>query len=450
MKAGLSFGLDSNALVLKIQQRCFFSRSTKINRRELLFSSGLFMLASRRGSSQSTAPSPAQPQTGPQARLLEALQRNRLPLAMSDSPAGRGWDWLVAQARDARFTLIGEEHGVAETARLAAALFNALRGSGYSRMAIELSPIIAQDIEAAARRNGLQGILDFYAAPSTWSPMYLREEAQLIDSVVSAAPKGERVLWGFDREIFSDRYLISRLEPRVPARARESFARLKQASANAWAGGAPFIFSQNPEPAVVSAVRGAWPNPDRDSDLILRTLEESLAINAVARTGTAWDSSERRAQWMRNGFAERLREEQTRGSQPKVLMKFGYNHMIRGENYVNIFDLGSMPDEVAALGGGRAFHIIVLPGPGSRQAVLGPGRSFNSVSSDEFDEFQAGDRRLTRVLSNAAATGHEVIDLRAVRPFATRGLDSWNSDVVRTILGYDAAVIWKGAHASSS
>jgi hypothetical protein len=124
--------------------------------------------------------------------------------------------------------------------------------------------------------------------------------------------------------------------------------------------------------------------------------------------------------------------------------------MIRGANYVNIFDLGAMPDEVAALSGSRAFHIIVLPGPGSRQAVLGPGRSFNSVSSDEFDEFRAGDQRLTRVLSNANATGHEVIDLRALRPLAVRGLESWNSDVVRTILGYDAAVIWKGAHASSS
>jgi hypothetical protein len=132
------------------------------------------------------------------------------------------------------------------------------------------------------------------------------------------------------------------------------------------------------------------------------------------------------------------------------MLKFGYNHMIRGANYVNIFDVGSMTDEVAALGGGRAFHILILPGPGSRQAVLGPGRSFVSVSSDEFDEFRAGDQRLTRVLSNATATGHEVIDLRALRPLAMRGLEGWNPDVVRTIHGYDAAVIWKGAHASSS
>src|SRR5258705_12802372 len=163
-----------------------------INRRDLLFASGLFLLAGKRAFTQGPATPRAQPQTSPQARLLEALKGNRLPLTMSDGPAGRGWDWLVEKARDARFALIGEEHGVAETAQLSAALFKALRGSGYSRMAIELSPIIAQDIEAAARRNGLQGILDFYASPDTWSPMYLREEAQLIASVVNATPKNER------------------------------------------------------------------------------------------------------------------------------------------------------------------------------------------------------------------------------------------------------------------
>jgi hypothetical protein len=405
------------------------------------------------------APARVRPQTPgsqqgtPQARLLDALQRNRLPITMGGAPAGRGWDWLVQEARTARFTLIGEEHGVAETAQLSAALFNALRGSGYRRMAIELSPIIAQDIEAAARRNGPQGILDFYARPDTWSPMYLREEAQFLASVVNAAPKGERALWGFDREIFSDRYLISRLEPKVPPRAKESFTRLKEASTNAWAQnqqnpGPPFLFTQ--DPALVSAVRAAWPNPDRESDTILRTLEESLAINAVARTGTAWDSSERRAQWMRNSLAARLNEERGCASPPKVMLKAGYNHMIRGANYVNIFDVGAMTDEVAALSGDRAFHMLVLPGPGSRQAVLGPGRSFVSISSEEFDEFRAGDQRLTRVLSNADATGHEVLDLRALRPLAMRGLEGWNADVVRTIHGYDAAVIWKGAHASSS
>ena len=408
-----------------------------MNRRDLLFAGGLSVLAGARGANPAAAAGQAQQQSPQVARLLEALRTNRLPMTMGDGPAGRGWDWLVEEAHNARFTLIGEEHGVAETARLSAALFTALRDSGYSRLAIELSPIIAQDIEAAARTNGLDGVLNFFGLPNTWSPFYLREEAQLLASAISVVPRNEHVLWGLDRELFSAPYLISKLKVRVPPSAREILVHLQD------------LYSTAQDPAGVSALRAAWPNPDRESDTILRTLEESLAITAAARIN-GWAYSQRRAQWNRDNLAERLRDERTRGTSPKVMLKFGYNHMIRGANYVNTFDVGAMTDEVAALDGGHAFHIIVLPGPGSRQAVMGQGHNMVTVASDEWDDFQAGEQRLTRVLPNADATGHEVIDLRALRPLAMRGLETWNPDVIRTIHGFDAAVIWKGAHASTA
>jgi len=393
-----------------------------------------------------TSAASAQAPPAPQARLLAALQANRLPLTMSDGrPAGPGWDWLVQEARNARFTLIGEEHGVAETAQLAAALFTALRASGYSRFAIELSPPIAQDVEAAARRNGLQGITEFLTTPGVFTFYNMREEAQFVADVVAAGPRNERVLYGFDREVFSDRYLISKLEPKVPPGARAAFARLKEASdsaraKNARTGNPDDLFFLGQDSALASALRAAWPNPDPESDAVLRTIEGSLAIETAERTGGLWPYMQRRTQWMRSNMAALLRT----GS-PKILMKFGYNHMIRGANYFNEFDIGTMADEAAALTGERAFHILVLPGPGSRQATPWGG----SVASDSVDEMRAGDQRLARVLSNANATGHEVIDLRALRPLAIRGLESWNADLVRTIHGYDAVVIWKGAHASS-
>jgi len=393
-----------------------------------------------------TSAASAQAPPAPQARLLAALQANRLPLTMSDGrPAGPGWDWLVQEARNARFTLIGEEHGVAETAQLAAALFTALRASGYSRFAIELSPPIAQDVEAAARRNGLQGITEFLTTPGVFTFYNMREEAQFVADVVAAGPRNERVLYGFDREVFSDRYLISKLEPKVPPGARAAFARLKEASdsaraKNARTGNPDDLFFLGQDSALASALRAAWPNPDPESDAVLRTIEGSLAIETAERTGGLWPYMQRRTQWMRSNMAALLRT----GS-PKILMKFGYNHMIRGANYFNEFDIGTMADEVAALTGERAFHILVLPGPGSRQATPWGG----SVASDSVDEMRAGDQRLARVLSNANATGHEVIDLRPLRRLAMRGLESWNADLVRTIHGYDAVVIWKGAHAAS-
>ncbi len=401
------------------------------------------------GQTQTTSANPAV------ARLLNALQSNRLPLTMAEGrPAGRGWDWIVQEGRAARFTLIGEEHGVAETAQLSAALFSALRGSGYSRLAIEMSPAMTMDIEAAARRNGLKGLEDLLKNPGVFTFSNLREETKFLADVLTSAPKDEQVLWGLDREVFSDRYFISRLEPKLPTSAREPFTRLKQASIDALARFEQtknpddlFILSQ--EPALVTAVRAAWPNPDHESDVIMRTLEESLAIETAERNGGLWPYSQRRAKWMRSNLADLIKADEGRKVSPKTLMRFGYNHAIRGANYVNVFELGTMVDEVAALTGEQAFHLLVIPGPGSRQAVPGPGRSFGSVATDDYDDFRAGDGRLTRVLPNPNATGHEVIDLRSLRSLATRGLESWNPDVVKTIYGYDAAVIWKAAHAST-
>lgn len=422
-----------------------------VKRRDVIFA-GLSLLTGTRA----LAPSRAQSQSqNPAARLLAALQANRLPLTMTSGPAGPGWDWLVQQARDASFTLIGEEHGVAETAQLSAALFAALRKYGYGRMAIELSPPIAQDMEAAARRSGIQGVAELLRTPTLFTFYNLREEAQFVADVVAAAPRNERVFWGFDREIFSDRYLISKLEAKVPPSAREPFARLKQASANAWAvfdksGNPDDLFLLAQDPVLVSAVRKAWPNPDPESDTILRTLEESLAIEAAERAGGAWPYMQRRTQWMRDNLAALIRDGQRHKPSPRIVIKGGHIHMIRGANYFNFFDLGPMADEAATFNGGRSFHVIVLPGPDSRQAVPDGRRSFGSVSSGEFDEFRMGDQRLNRVLSRADAAGHEVIDLRALRPLAMRGLEAWNSDIVRTIHGYDAAVIWRGAHASTT
>lgn len=427
-----------------------------ISRRELIYAGGVSLLLGKRAFTQTATPTPT-PQAPPQSqtRLLNALQRNRLPLTLDDSgPAGAGWDRLVEQARAARFTLVGEEHGVAETPRLTAALFGALRGSGYSRMAIELSPPIAYDIEAAARRTGFQGIVDLLTRPDISTFYNLREEAKFVADVIEAGPKDERVLWGLDREIFNDRYLISRLEPKVPKSAQEAFARLKQASANAKTKNEQTkdpddLFFLAEDPALVSNLRSAWPKADDESAEIMRTMEGSLAIEAAERTGGRWPYSLIRAKWMRDNFVRLVNAGEKHKPPPKILMKFGYNHLIRGLNYVNTFDLGSMADEVAQLTGEQAFHIIVLPSPGSRQAVPGAGRSVGSVATDDFDDFGAGDGRLTRILPNPNATGHEVIDLRALRPYAQRGLESWNSDVVRTIYGYDAAVIWKNGHAAT-
>jgi hypothetical protein len=139
----------------------------------------------------------------------------------------------------------------------------------------------------------VRGIEEFLQTPGIFTFSNMHEEAQFLADVVAAAPRNERVLWGLDREIFSDRYLISKLEPRVPPGARAAFARLKEASVNAQAknartGNPDDLFFLAEDSALASALRAAWPNPDPQSDAVMRTIEASLAIETAERAGGAW------------------------------------------------------------------------------------------------------------------------------------------------------------------
>src|SRR4029079_18215795 len=96
-----------------------------------------------------------------------------------------------------------------------------------------MSPVIAQDVEAAARRNGYQGVVDFLRAPGVFTFHNLREESQFLADVVKAGPANERVLWGFDREVFSSRYLMSKLKAKGPPGARDALKHLESTTDSA-------------------------------------------------------------------------------------------------------------------------------------------------------------------------------------------------------------------------
>ncbi|HYD13874.1 MAG TPA: hypothetical protein VEC11_13580 [Allosphingosinicella sp.] len=428
-----------------------------IDRRTLLCAAGLAVLPAAPVLAQPavppTPPGPDERRTAARQRLLEGLQRGRLPLALEDGrPSGAGWDFLLGEAAAARFTLFGEVHGVVETERLAAALFEALIPAGYGALALELAPTVARDMAAAAGRGGIAGLRRFMAEAGVAGGLYGWRQGMEFFVRSAAAARG---IWGLDRDLFNDRYLIAKLAPRVPASARAAFERLQAASTESWAALARSpdpnpdnMFSLSADPALAAAVRAAWPRPDPESGLILETLEESLVIGSLSHT-RLYQYLERRAALHRSNLLRNLREARAPGPVPRVMVKFGHNHLIRGANYFNIFDLGALAPELAALEGGRSFHLLVLPGPGSSLAV--PGRDFapTPVASDAYDELRAGENRLDRALAGTAATGHEVIDLRPLRPLAARGAEALNPDLVRTIHGYDAALIWHRAHAET-
>jgi len=386
-------------------------------------------------------------------RLTEAAIENRSRLHFDGKEfSGPAWDRLLAAARESQFLMVGEEHGIAENPKLVAQLFTTLVEDGYEKLVIEISPPAAGMLDAAAKANGIDGIRDLLATPGGEPAFFgMREEAELIAAVRSALPDAGEILWGVDYEVACDRPLLRELQAMDrPASTDLPLGQLVAASDAAWsryaATAAPqFIFSFSGDPALVTAVRDAWPGAGDSAMQILDTLQSTLEINRFWVEGRGWDSNVHRAALLRSNFLRHWREAKQLNSSPKFIAKLGGNHLIRGQNSVGTFDLGTLLPEIAALEGSRSFSVLVLPGPESMVAVLNPS-SWSYEARPAKDNYAEG---LEALVDAAYADEFTLIDLRALRAIVRQSVDQYGAEAIRVVHGFDMLLVMSGSTASS-
>ena len=386
-------------------------------------------------------------------KLTDAAREHRSRLDFDGKTfSGPALDRLLAAARDAQFLLIGEEHGIAENPMLAAQLFTTLVANGYEKLVIEVSPPMAALLDAATKDAGIEGLRDLYASPGGEPAFFgMREEAELIAAARGALPDATEVLWGVDYEVASDRPLIRQLQSmQRPPATDQPLDALIAASDRAWAryeetGSPQYIFSFSGDSALVEAVRDAWPEPGEGARQILDTLQSTFEINRSWVQGRGWESNAQRAALLRSNFLHHWHRARENGGAPRVMIKLGANHVVRGRNHTGTFDLGTLLPEIAAIEGVRSASILVLPGKSSLTAVLNPS-SWSYEAKPAKDNYAKG----IDVLTNAAYTDQfTLIDLTALRPIVGSRIDQFGGDVVRIVHGFDMLLIMTGSTASS-
>lgn len=425
-----------------------------VHRRDILTATGAALLAgaaTTAARAQSTAP--AAPTPSIEERLVARALENRHALAFDGRTfSGPGWDLLVEEGRKAKFFMLGEEHGLAENAHLCASLVETLAPMGYNRMAVEISPPMAQEIGAALDRSGLDGLKRLYAQNGISVAFFtMAEEAMFLARARKALPKGEDVLWGLDYEVMADRRLIARLKtaPKPPA-ARGPMTALTSAAIAAWsdyqANHDPSkLFSFAGDPRLVRDLMAVWPNPDPQSGWILDVLLGTLEANNLWLAGKELESNQRRAELMRANWTRYWAALGPKAKSTRAFFKFGASHLIRGRNMSEVFDMGSLIHETAAMEGKTSFNIFVLGGKGGMTARFNPvaWRFEPGPASD------AADSNLTFLTDQALPEGFTVMDLRPLRPILThsrvaRSDPRWS----QIIHGFDALVVMPGSHAS--
>ena len=385
-------------------------------------------------------------------RVTAAATRSRHRLAYDGTAfSGPAWDMLVAEGAAAHFFLLGEEHGIAENPKLAGQLFETLAKGGYSKFIIEVSPPMADALDASARK-GIDGLKAQFATVGGEAAFFgMKEEAEMLARVRASVSGAAPVLWGVDYEVGGDRLLIAKLGAMSkPKAAEDALAKLRDASAASWAKyeaerNPQYIYSFSGDPALVRAVRDAWPQRSAEASTILTALEETFAINQLWVQGKGFDSNVRRSAYMRTNVLAHWQAEKAAGRAPRVFAKMGMSHLVRGRNQTETWDIGTLIPEIAAIEGMKTFSAGILPGKGSAVASMDPS-AWRYVPETPGDDYMSG---LEPLYAAAYPDAFTLIDLRPLRPLLG-GLSGGDTELMRIVHGFDVLLIMSGSTPSAN
>jgi hypothetical protein len=302
----------------------------------------------------------------PRAAFGATVSASRHVLEMRDGRAGGpAGEFLLGKARESEFVLLGEEHGVATIADAARAIALALQAADYRHVAIETDAWTARILERELRAGGVPGLARWMgeADHRRAIPFYgWSAEASLADAVVQGNRDALPALWGLD-QVFAGAY--GTLLADVAERATTPAAR-EQAAALATRARGNFGFLASLEEGALERLRAALdPAADRERLALLDDMIVSAGIYApfMDRAGlSVYAANRTREDFMKRRFLDYWHA----AGEPKVLFKFGANHMARGLSPTRVPALGGFLSDLALAAGGRAFNLLLLCGPGSQ------------------------------------------------------------------------------------
>ncbi|MFC3092893.1 hypothetical protein DRW07_01570 [Alteromonas sediminis] len=380
--------------------------------------------------------------------LTNALQEFQHTIVINEQGefGGKGVNFLLNKASAAQFFMIGETHGIAENPLLMAQLFESLVQQGYQHLAIEVSPPMATHLNQVLERGGLEALKASYRYGYEPAFFGMAEEAELIFRAQKAS-LNSRALWGLDYEVAGDRLLLDKLSQySMPNAAQKNFEVIVKASDNAWekylnTRGPQYIYSFSGAPSQVKALMDSWPDRTPDTDVILNTLYETLAINRLWVSGRGYESNVRRAHLLKNNFLHYWRDKPT----AKVMIKLGASHLMRGVSSNNTFDVGSLVPSLAMVNNNQSFSILVLPGIDSKVAILDPSAwEYKAVSAkDGYSEMAESFYKHLNI------EGFTVFDLASLRQTLFKPQYADKENMRKLALQFDALLIMTGSSPSN-
>lgn len=392
------------------------------------------------------------------SKMDRLIHDNRRTLIVRDGDfAGDGAAFLRAAIDGAQFVAIGEQHGTREIPDFATAVCRAMAPRGLDAIAVEAGPVAIGQVAPWTRRAdgaALMGKAEA-ATPDFIAFFNWRPEFDFLGACQAAA--GPRVaVWGLDQEFVGAPDLLLR---EIVARgghgslgeiARPVLTACQAATAASIASGAwqdACVFKL-PDADWARLRDAAAQSGDADARGLAAALRKTQHIYTAHESGHGYEANRERALLLKQNFlADETRAAGLLGRTPRVLLKFGENHLYRGFDMTNQVDLGNFVTEFADGLGQTSLHIAIIGMRGTNAENAGPGRPSRSVAFQAETSPGSDFAFMKPFFDQADAHAMTVFDMRPFRPvFASLG--PVDRETERLIFGYDLVVVSPAVHAA--
>ncbi|MEZ5039097.1 MAG: hypothetical protein R2828_04370 [Saprospiraceae bacterium] len=298
--------------------------------------------------------------------LIEALRKHSYQLYLQGNEfAGDAAPVLREAMKGKQFLLVGEQHGIVEVGQFTRVLFKESKPFGFNYFCIETDPFIAQKLEALTR-SGLAALQTFNREFPLSIPFYNnQEDFSLLEAAIQQAEDKGPVFWGVD-QVFAaaPRYLFQRLTEIAPTEEARKLAAtyLK----NGQEGFKVVMETGDFTKMLLMQLK------TEDFDLLFAAfgkkegIESTQIITGLIKTKEIYDAWYAGKYYQNNLIRSRLMKKQfmtyyqaaaKKDPFPKVIFKFGSTHTYRGLSYYQMFDLGNLVSELAAMNETESLHI---------------------------------------------------------------------------------------------
>ncbi|WP_025664732.1 hypothetical protein [Aquimarina megaterium] len=284
---------------------------------------------------------------------------------------GSGKDFLINEAKNSQFFMIGELHGNKETPKFTSAILKLLKPEGYNNFAVEIGPFSKKKLlSIIEQKNGVDSLSKFY---KKYNSNGLTNPIPFFDGIdevrmLEVALTNDYNIWGIDQEfVYAASFLFDDIFNKINKSKNNSedyenlykktqISLIKHLTTKSKSKFNLLLKDKN-ICEFISESKGI----DKEITTLLIELEKSWKIYAYGNGPTKqyFESNNSRAIMMKHYFFDYYKKALLKESNPKMILKMGSMHTTYGKNPLTIYDIGNTLYELAILNNSKSFNLAL-------------------------------------------------------------------------------------------